>query len=122
MPEKTDEERERIAKKLAEQRAKIEGMPTTAKVSALSDVTYYVLWSIFKKNMYLYLFFFHSSKLMNLNQTSMKLKILFHLLISQVRHVLLHVALQKGVRNERNSEYVTLNVWVECSSCPVAYH
>lgn len=33
MPEKTDEERERIAKKLAEQRAKIEGMPTTAKVS-----------------------------------------------------------------------------------------
>uniref|UniRef100_A0A3Q3A7L1 Voltage-dependent L-type calcium channel subunit alpha n=1 Tax=Kryptolebias marmoratus TaxID=37003 RepID=A0A3Q3A7L1_KRYMA len=32
MPEKTDEERERIAKKLAEQRAKIEGMPTTAKL------------------------------------------------------------------------------------------
>lgn len=34
MPDKTDEERERIAKKLAEQRAKIEGMPTTAKVRA----------------------------------------------------------------------------------------
>ncbi len=34
MPDKTDEERERIAKKLAEQRAKMEGMPTTAKVSA----------------------------------------------------------------------------------------
>lgn len=33
MPEKTDEERERIAKKLAEQRAKMEGMPTTAKVT-----------------------------------------------------------------------------------------
>uniref|UniRef100_A0A8C4HFH5 Voltage-dependent L-type calcium channel subunit alpha n=1 Tax=Dicentrarchus labrax TaxID=13489 RepID=A0A8C4HFH5_DICLA len=32
MPEKTDEERERIAKKLAEQRAKMEGMPTTAKL------------------------------------------------------------------------------------------
>lgn len=35
MPEKTDEERERIAKKLAEQRAKMEGMPTTAKVCIL---------------------------------------------------------------------------------------
>lgn len=33
MPDKTDEERERIAKKLADQRAKMEGMPTTAKVS-----------------------------------------------------------------------------------------
>uniref|UniRef100_A0A3B4ZKK5 Voltage-dependent L-type calcium channel subunit alpha n=1 Tax=Stegastes partitus TaxID=144197 RepID=A0A3B4ZKK5_9TELE len=32
MPEKTDEERERIAKKLAEQRAKMENMPTTAKL------------------------------------------------------------------------------------------
>ncbi|XP_068600029.1 dihydropyridine-sensitive L-type skeletal muscle calcium channel subunit alpha-1-like [Brachionichthys hirsutus] len=32
MPDKTDEERERIAKKLAEQRAKIEGMPTTARL------------------------------------------------------------------------------------------
>ncbi|KAF0036298.1 hypothetical protein F2P81_011610 [Scophthalmus maximus] len=32
MPDKTDEERERMAKKLAEQRAKIEGMPTTAKL------------------------------------------------------------------------------------------
>ncbi|XP_053280478.1 dihydropyridine-sensitive L-type skeletal muscle calcium channel subunit alpha-1 [Pleuronectes platessa] len=32
MPDKTDEERERIAKKLAEQRAKTEGMPTTAKL------------------------------------------------------------------------------------------
>ncbi|XP_074500500.1 calcium channel, voltage-dependent, L type, alpha 1S subunit, b [Sebastes fasciatus] len=32
MPEKTDEDRERIAKKLAEQRSKIEGMPTTAKL------------------------------------------------------------------------------------------
>lgn len=38
MPEKTDEERERIAKKLAEQRAKMEGMPTTAKVCILSGV------------------------------------------------------------------------------------
>lgn len=36
MPDKTDEERERIAKKLAEQRAKMEGMPTTAKVSVVS--------------------------------------------------------------------------------------
>lgn len=34
MPEKTDEERERMAKKLAEQRAKMEGMPTTAKVDS----------------------------------------------------------------------------------------
>ncbi|XP_057678899.1 dihydropyridine-sensitive L-type skeletal muscle calcium channel subunit alpha-1-like [Corythoichthys intestinalis] len=32
MPDKTDEERERISKKLAEQRAKMEGMPTTAKL------------------------------------------------------------------------------------------
>uniref|UniRef100_G3P2F3 Voltage-dependent L-type calcium channel subunit alpha n=1 Tax=Gasterosteus aculeatus aculeatus TaxID=481459 RepID=G3P2F3_GASAC len=32
MPEKTDEDRERIAKKLAEQRSKTEGMPTTAKL------------------------------------------------------------------------------------------
>ncbi|KAG8002693.1 Dihydropyridine-sensitive L-type skeletal muscle calcium channel subunit alpha-1 [Nibea albiflora] len=32
MPDKSDEERERIAKKLAEQRAKTEGMPTTAKL------------------------------------------------------------------------------------------
>ncbi|KAJ0064214.1 hypothetical protein NL108_001542, partial [Boleophthalmus pectinirostris] len=32
MPDKTDEERERYAKKLAEQRAKLEGMPTTAKL------------------------------------------------------------------------------------------
>uniref|UniRef100_A0A3B4WTP5 Voltage-dependent L-type calcium channel subunit alpha n=1 Tax=Seriola lalandi dorsalis TaxID=1841481 RepID=A0A3B4WTP5_SERLL len=32
MPDKTDEERERIAKKLAEQRAKMEGIPTTAKL------------------------------------------------------------------------------------------
>lgn len=45
MPEKTDEERERIAKKLAEQRAKIEGMPTTAKVSAESDFIFYKMWS-----------------------------------------------------------------------------
>uniref|UniRef100_A0A671XAR6 Voltage-dependent L-type calcium channel subunit alpha n=1 Tax=Sparus aurata TaxID=8175 RepID=A0A671XAR6_SPAAU len=36
--EKTDEERERIAKKLAEQRAKVENMPTTAKVSFVSGV------------------------------------------------------------------------------------
>lgn len=36
MPEKTDEERERIAKKLADQRAKLEGMPTTAKVGVHS--------------------------------------------------------------------------------------
>ncbi|XP_061909055.1 dihydropyridine-sensitive L-type skeletal muscle calcium channel subunit alpha-1-like [Entelurus aequoreus] len=32
MPDKTDEERERMSKKLAEQRAKMEGMPTTAKL------------------------------------------------------------------------------------------
>lgn len=38
MPDKTDEERERIAKKLAEQRAKVENMPTTAKVSFVSGV------------------------------------------------------------------------------------
>lgn len=38
MPDKTDEERERIAKKLAEQRAKIEGMPTTAKVSIIPAI------------------------------------------------------------------------------------
>lgn len=36
MPEKTDEERERMAKKLAEQRAKMEGMPTTAKVASMT--------------------------------------------------------------------------------------
>lgn len=36
MPEKTDEERERMAKKLAEQRAKMEGMPTTAKVAGVT--------------------------------------------------------------------------------------
>lgn len=38
MPDKTDEERERIAKKLAEQRAKTEGMPTTAKVSVVYGI------------------------------------------------------------------------------------
>lgn len=38
MPEKTDEERERMAKKLAEQRAKMEVMPTTATVSRISGV------------------------------------------------------------------------------------
>lgn len=38
MPDKTDEERERMAKKLAEQRAKLEGMPTTAKVSTFSGI------------------------------------------------------------------------------------
>uniref|UniRef100_A0A8D0CRG4 Voltage-dependent L-type calcium channel subunit alpha n=1 Tax=Sander lucioperca TaxID=283035 RepID=A0A8D0CRG4_SANLU len=32
MPDKTDEDRERIAKKLAEQRSKMEGIPTTAKL------------------------------------------------------------------------------------------
>ena len=42
MPDKTDEEKERIAKKLAEQRAKIEGMPTTAKVSFLSSISSHV--------------------------------------------------------------------------------
>ena len=36
MPDKTDEDRERIAKKLAEQRSKMEGIPTTAKVSVIS--------------------------------------------------------------------------------------
>lgn len=39
MPDKTDEERERIAKKLADQRAKLEGMPTTAKVSIQSGAS-----------------------------------------------------------------------------------
>ena len=34
-PDKAEEERERMAKKLAEQRAKIEGMPTTAKVTVM---------------------------------------------------------------------------------------
>jgi len=43
MPEKTDEERERIAKKLAEQRAKTEGMPTTAKVSVVFGITLQVM-------------------------------------------------------------------------------
>ena len=38
MPDKTDEERERISKKLAEQRAKLEGIPTTAKVSVVSGI------------------------------------------------------------------------------------
>lgn len=38
MPDKTDEERERMAKKLAEQRAKMEGMPTTAKVSIVYGI------------------------------------------------------------------------------------
>lgn len=33
MPDKADEERVLLAKKLAEQRSKIEGIPTTAKVS-----------------------------------------------------------------------------------------
>lgn len=46
MPDKTDEERERLAKKLAEQRAKIEGMPTTAKVSPL-----FVVISLLTTNM-----------------------------------------------------------------------
>lgn len=40
MPEKTDEERERMAKKLAEQRAKMEGMPTTAKVDSTLPASY----------------------------------------------------------------------------------
>lgn len=40
MPDKTDEERERIAKKLAEQRAKMEGMPTTAKVCVVFGIIY----------------------------------------------------------------------------------
>lgn len=49
MPDKTDEERERIAKKLAEQRAKLEGMPTTAKVIVLSGMILYLYsqrWNI----------------------------------------------------------------------------
>lgn len=40
MPDKTDEERERMAKKLAEQRAKMEGMPTTAKVDSTLPASY----------------------------------------------------------------------------------
>lgn len=43
MPDKTDEERERIAKKLAEQRAKTEGMPTTAKVNFVSSVISHII-------------------------------------------------------------------------------
>lgn len=43
MPDKTDEERERIAKKLAEQRAKIEGMPTTAKVCVCGVISLFTL-------------------------------------------------------------------------------
>ncbi len=45
MPDKTDEERERIAKKLAEQRAKMEGMPTTAKVSVVcGNISHIYSW------------------------------------------------------------------------------
>lgn len=57
MPEKTDEERERIAKKLAEQRAKIEGMPTTAKVSAESDFFYSTSCGADASLKHIYLFF-----------------------------------------------------------------
>lgn len=52
MPEKTDEDRERIAKKLAEQRSKTEGMPTTAKVisgsvSHIFTISHFILiWNI----------------------------------------------------------------------------
>lgn len=50
MPDKTDEERERIAKKLAEQRAKIESMPTTAKVCAhpgiISHISIYISFTV----------------------------------------------------------------------------
>lgn len=53
MPDKTDEERERIAKKLAEQRAKMEGMPTTAKVSIVSGnipLIYSWQWYVIKEH------------------------------------------------------------------------
>lgn len=50
MPDKTDEERERISKKLAEQRAKLEGMPTTAKVRVVSADVASLLSHIFCTN------------------------------------------------------------------------
>lgn len=54
MPEKTDEERERIAKKLADQRAKLEGMPTTAKVSIQSGASVELGCDVIHKISYYY--------------------------------------------------------------------
>lgn len=54
MPEKTDEERERIAKKLADQRAKLEGMPTTAKVSIRSGASVELGCDVIHKSSYYY--------------------------------------------------------------------
>lgn len=81
MPDKTDEERERIAKKLAEQRAKIEGMPTTAKVSSTFILRAVELGCAFKthkiKNTKIIIIIdafplFVSSKLMSSSPMSMK--------------------------------------------------
>lgn len=55
MPEKTDEEREKIVK----QRTKIEGMPTTAKVTVVSGFMY-VIWQheyLEEINILVFLFF-----------------------------------------------------------------
>lgn len=52
MPDKTDEERERIAKKLADQRAKLEGMPTTAKVSIQTGASVELGYHIIHKSYY----------------------------------------------------------------------
>lgn len=72
MPEKTDEERERIAKKLAEQRAKMEGMPTTAKVSTHSGTTVLSLAVTIIIIVIDAFGLFISSKLMSLSPMSMK--------------------------------------------------
>ena len=67
MPEKTDEERERIAKKLADQRAKLEGMPTTAKVRIQSGATVELGWEVIRKSSfyyhYYYYYYFHLHQL-----------------------------------------------------------
>lgn len=42
MPDKADEEKVLLAKKLAEQRIKIEGIPTTAKVSTTDSRILYL--------------------------------------------------------------------------------
>lgn len=54
MPEKTDEERERIAKKLADQRAKLEGMPTTAKVCIQTGASVELGHDVIHKSSYYY--------------------------------------------------------------------
>lgn len=67
MPDKTDEERERIAKKLAEQRAKVENMPTTAKVSFVSGVILHSGKVSGESLSYIYIVFSFSLKLMSLS-------------------------------------------------------